>query len=148
MAANNLTSANAWKLPYQPITATSDGSGTQSAFMYAGKIVVDINDLASGKIVTVSTPIAIEVIDCYAVVKESGGVASKTVTLKNSTDAISTALSVAATDGLVSRTTKLFDTKANFDVGDDDMNLVSSAHAAGDFYVVISYTKQFSVDGA
>ena len=148
MAANNLTSANAWKLPYQPITATSDGDGTQSAYMYAGKIVVDINNLGSGEIVTLSTPIAIEVIDCYAVVKESGGVTSKTLTLKNSTDAISSALSVAATDGLVSRTTKIFDTKANFDAGDDDMKIVSSAHTDGDAYVVISYTKQFSVAGA
>jgi len=148
MAANNLTSANAWKLPYQPITATSDGAGTQSAYMYDGKIIVDVNDLASSKIITLSTPISIEVIDVYSVVKESGGVASKTITLKNGTDAVSTALSITNTDGLLSRTTKIFDTKANFDAGDDDMKLVSSAHAAGDFYVVISYTKQFSVDGA
>ena len=121
------------------ISATHSGSETiTECVAQDGMIICDFTLLGSGETVTINTPFKLTVIDAYLVVGNGENVASKTLTVKNGSTALSSALSMA-TDKGVARTTTLDEDQAVFDVGDNDLTLVSSAHADGGATVYISY---------
>jgi hypothetical protein len=101
-------------------------------------IVCDFTALGSGETVTINTPFKFEVIDVWLVVKNGENVGSKTLTVKNSSTALSSALSMA-TDKARVATATLDEDQAVFSVGDNDLVLVSSAHADGGATVYIKY---------
>ena len=133
-----MKSINWWKTKTKlDISAAHSGSEAISAYVFDNKIFVDFDNLGSGEIVTVDTPFDFEVVDAYLRVKNGGNVTSKTLTVKNNTTALSSALSMA-TDKGIARTTTLDSAQAVFSKGDNDLKLVSSAHNDGDALVVIS----------
>jgi hypothetical protein len=121
------------------ISATHSGNGTVSECVAQdGMIVCDFTALGSGETVTINTPFKFEVIDVWLVVKNGENVTSKTLTVKNSSTALSSALSMA-TDKARVATATLDEDQAVFSVGDNDLVLVSSAHADGGATVYIKY---------
>jgi len=121
------------------ISATHSGDGTVSECVAQdGKIICDFTALGSGETVTISTPFKFEVIDVYLVVKNGENVSSKTLTVKNSSTALSSAMSMA-TDKARVATATLDEDQAVYGVGDDDLVLTSSAHGDGGATVYISY---------
>jgi hypothetical protein len=121
------------------ISATHSGDGSVSECVAQdGKIICDFTALGSGETVTINTPFKFEVIDVYLVVKNGENVSSKTLTVKNSSTALSSAMSMA-TDKARVATATLDEDQAVFAVGDDDLTLVSSAHGDGGATVYISY---------
>jgi len=103
-----------------------------------GYIVCDFTLLGSGEIITINTPFDFTIIDIHLVVGNGENVGSKTLTVKNTTTALSSAMSMA-TDVGVARTTTLDEDAAVFSSGDNDLKLVSSAHADGGATIYMKY---------
>ena len=125
---------------YTSITATHSGGAAVSAKLYRnGLLTVDFTDLGSGETVTVKTPFDFEVADFWLRVTSGGEVSSKTLTLRNGSTAISSALSMA-TDKATVRPTTMDSAQTSFVKDDDDLVLISSAHADGDgrAYILIT----------
>jgi len=121
------------------ISASHSGNGTiTECVAQDGKIICDFTALGSGESVTINTPFKIEVIDAYLVVGNGENVTSKTLQVKNGSTALTSTMSMA-TDKGIARATTLDEDQAVFNVGDNDLNLVSSAHADGGATVYISY---------
>ncbi len=110
------------------LTATHSGDGTVSCVAEDGKIICDFTALGSEETITINTPFAFEVIDAHVVVANAGNVAASTLQVKNNTTALSSTMSMA-TDTGVARATTLDDGQAKFALDDNDLVLVSSAHA-------------------
>ena len=121
------------------ISATHSGDGTvPECVAQDGKIICDFTALGSGETVTINTPFKFTVYDIVLVVGNGENVGSKTLTVKNSSTALSSAMSMA-TDKARVATATLDEDQAVFAVGDNDLTLVSSAHADGGATVYISY---------
>ena len=121
------------------ISASHSGNGTiTECVAQDGKIICDFTLLGSGESVTINTPFKIEVIDAYLVVGNGENVTSKTLQVKNGSTALTSTMSMA-TDKGIARATTLDEDQAVFNVGDNDLKLVSSAHADGGATVYISY---------
>lgn len=120
------------------LTATVSDSGSATAIVRNNQIIVNYVDIGTSEKVTIKTPFAFEVIDAYAVVTNGQNVTSKTMQVKNNTTALSSTMSVA-TDKGVSRATTLDTAQAKFEIGDDDLVVVSSAHGDGDGTIYITF---------
>ena len=121
------------------ISATHSGNGTvPECVAQDGKIICDFTALGSGETVTINTPFKFTVYDIVLVVGNGENVSSKTLTVKNSSTALSSAMSMA-TDVARVATATLDEDQAVFDVGDNDLVLTSSAHADGGGTVYIYY---------
>lgn len=121
------------------ISATHSGDGAiTECVAQDGMIICDFTLLGSGETVTINTPFKFTVIDVTMVVGNGENVASKTLTVKNGSTALSSALSMA-TDKARVATATLDEDEAVFNVGDNDLTLVSSAHADGGGTVYIKY---------
>jgi len=121
------------------ISATHSGNGTvPECVAQDGKIICDFTALGSGETVTINTPFKFTVYDIVLVVGNGENVSSKTLTVKNSSTALSSAMSMA-TDVARVATATLDEDQAVFAVGDNDLTLVSSAHADGGGTVYIYY---------
>ena len=113
------------------LTATHSGDGTATAFLYGDVIEVNCVDVGSSETVTVATPFKFEVVDYFMRVTNGQNVTDKTMTLKNGSTAISSALAASTDKGFV-RPTTMDSAQATFEGGDDDLVLASSAHGDGD----------------
>ena len=120
------------------ITSAHSGNGTSSAVVKNNMIIVDITALGSEEYVTVNTPFSFEVVDAYLVVGNGEHQANKELTIKNGSTALSSVLSMA-TDKGVARATTLDEDQAKFELDDNDLKLVSSAHGDGGATVYISF---------
>ena len=121
------------------ISAAHSGDGTVSECVAQdGMIVCDFTALGSGETVTINTPFKFEVIDVWLVVKNGENVSSKTLTVKNDSTALSSAMSMA-TDKARVATATLDEDQAVFAARDNDLVLTSSAHADGGATVYIKY---------
>ena len=121
------------------ISATHSGNGAiTECVAQDGMIICDFTLLGSGETVTINTPFKFTVIDVTMVVGNGENVTSKTLTVKNGSTALSSALSMA-TDKARVATATLDEDEAVFNVGDNDLTLVSSAHADGGGTVYIKY---------
>ena len=121
------------------ISATHSGDGTvPECVAQDGKIICDFTALGSGETVTINTPFKFTVYDIVLVVGNGENVSSKTLTVKNSSTALSSAISMA-TDKARVATATLDEDQAVFEVGDNDLTLVSSAHSDGGGTVYIYY---------
>ena len=140
LEARNLKSSAVWKSSGGRFEITSSHSGTESVTAYAqhGYIVCGFTLLGSGEYVTINTPFDMTIIDAHLVVGNGENVGSKTLTIKNTTTAVSSAMSMA-TDVGVARTATWDEDAATFDAGDNDLRLYSSAHADGGATVYIRY---------
>ena len=117
------------------LTATHSGNGTASAVMYPDRIIIDYTALGSSETVTVTTPASFTVVDAHAI--SASTVGSKTLTVKNNTSAVSSAMSIA-TANKITRTTDVVQAQASFSAGDDELVIASSANADGDGKAVIA----------
>tara|TARA_Y100000310_G_scaffold211553_1_gene212260 strand:- start:215 stop:655 length:441 start_codon:yes stop_codon:yes gene_type:complete len=142
LEARNLKSGAVWKASGGrfDITSSHSGNGTVSAYAQNGYIVCGFTALGSGEYVTINTPFDMTIIDAHLVVGNGENVGSKTLTIKNTTTAVSSAMSMA-TDVGVARTTTWDEDAATFDAGDDDLRMYSSSHADGGATVYIKYFK-------
>jgi hypothetical protein len=121
------------------ISATHSGDGTvPECVAQDGKIICDFTALGSGETVTINTPFKFTVYDIVLVVGNGENVGSKTLTVKNDSTALSSAMSMA-TDKARVATSTLDEDEAVFDVGDNDLVLTSSAHSDGGGTVYIYY---------
>ena len=120
------------------LTVAHSGNGTATAEVVNNQIVCHFTDLGSEEIVTINTPFSFDVIDAALIVDNGQQVGSKTLTVKNDTTALSSTLSMATDKGLT-RATTIDEDVASFAVDDNDLKLVSSAHADGDATVYISF---------
>ena len=101
-------------------------------------IICDFTALGSSETVTINTPFKFTVIDITMVVGNGENVGSKTLTVKNGSTALSSAMSMA-TDKARVATATLDEDEAVFNVGDNDLVLASSAHSDGGGTVYIKY---------
>ena len=121
------------------ISATHSGDGTvPECVAQDGKIICDFTALGSGETVTINTPFKFTVYDIVLVVGNGENVGSKTLTVKNGSTALSSAISMA-TDKARVATATLDEDQAVFAVGDNDLVLTSSAHSDGGGTVYIYY---------
>ena len=123
------------------IDATHSGDGLNTnvkAIVQNDMIICDFSVLGATEYITIKTPFPFEVIDAWLVVGNGENVASKTLTLKNGSTALSSTLSMATDKGLV-RATTLDEDQAKFKKDDDDLKLVSSNHTDGGGTVYIKF---------
>ena len=121
------------------ISASHGGNGTiTECVAQDGMIICDFTDLGSGETVTINTPFKFTVIDVSMVVGNGENVSSKTLTVKNGSTALSSAMSMTNDSARVPTST-LDEDQALFNVGDNDLKLVSSAHNDGGGTVYIKY---------
>ena len=119
------------------LPSSSSASATSVSTFYNDNIIeCVIGALVSGEIVTIETPFGFEITDAYSRVLRGGNVSSKTVIIKNTTAAVTNAMSVA-TDAGVARATTIDTGHTVFLAGDNDLNIVSSDHASGSMTVYI-----------
>lgn len=120
------------------ISATHSGNGTASCAAQDGMIICDFAALGAEETVTYATPFKFTVIDVIMMVGNGENVTSKTITVKNGSTALSSAMSLGVDKG-ISRTGTLDEDQALFNVGDDDLVLLSSDHNDGGGTVYIRY---------
>ena len=140
MARSSITNWRGGTGGFFPISATHSGDGLLDQLdcgVQDNMIICDMKLLGSGETITINTPFAFEIIDVYLIVGNGENVTSKTLTVNNTSTAVSSALSMA-TDKAVVGTATLDEDQAKFAVGDDDLVLTSSAHAdgGGTIYIV------------
>jgi len=113
----------------QPVdlTCTLEGTGAATAVLLGKQIIVTLTAAQSGKYVNISTPIGFRVINAHSI--HSDGVQS-TWQLANTTDAISTAVTMAASDTDVDVIIDVDDDYSTFARGDDDLRLIIGTAAA------------------
>tara|TARA_R100000458_G_C8110246_1_gene133305 strand:- start:60 stop:509 length:450 start_codon:yes stop_codon:yes gene_type:complete len=120
------------------MTATHSGGAAASASIKEGLIELRIDDLGSGENCSFTVPFDFEIQDVWIIVPNGENVTSKTYTLRNNTTAVTSAMSGATDKARVAPST--IDTgQTIFRKGDDDLNVLSSAHADGNVRVYIKY---------
>lgn len=119
----------------QPIdlTLTFGSTGSGTAKVYRHKIIVDLAAALHANTVTLTTPIAFEIIDCY-VIQESSQ--AHNITLKNGSDAVSDAITVT-TDKTLYYSTTIDNAYSSFARGDDDLVLTIGGAGASTAKVII-----------
>ena len=120
------------------ISAVHSGSEVVSCTAQSGKIVCDFSLLGSNETITINTPFKFTVYDIVLVVGNGENVGSSTLTVKNGSTALSSAMSMA-TDKARVATATLDEDQAVFAAGDNDLVLTSSAHADKGGTVYIYY---------
>ena len=115
--------------------AVHSGGEAVEAYIYGNKLFCDFDNLGSAETVTITIPEALKIVDAMLRVKSGGQVASKTITVKNATNAVSDALAMT-TDKSIARATTIDSTYVSVAVA-GTIVLTSSAHADGDALVVI-----------
>ena len=121
------------------ISASHGGNGTiTECVAQDGMIICDFTDLGSGETVTINTPFKFTVIDVSMVVGNGENVSSKTLTVKNGSTALSSAMSMTNDKARVPTAT-LDEDQAVFNVGDDDLVLLSSTHNDGGGTIYLVY---------
>ena len=120
---------------HQPVdlTVTLEGTGAATAVLLGKQIIVTLAAAQSGKYVNISTPIGFRVINAHSI--HSDGVAS-TWQLANTTDAICTAVVMAASDTDIDVPVDIDDAYSAFLRGDDDLRLIISVAAANAVIVI------------
>ncbi len=113
----------------QPVdlTVTLEGTGAASAVLLGKQIIVTLAAAQSGKYVNISTPIGFRVLNAHSI---HGNATASDWQLANTTDAINTAVVMAASDTDVDVTVDIDDDYSTFARGDDDLRLIISTAAA------------------
>lgn len=109
------------------LTVTMEGTGTGSAVLLGKQIIVTLAAAESAKYVNISTPLGFRVVDAYSV---HNNATASTWQLANTTDAINTAVVMAASDTDIDKTVDIDDAYSTFLRGDDDLRLIISVAAA------------------
>ena len=114
---------------HQPVdlTVTLEGTGAASAVLLGKQIIVTLAAAQSGKYVNISTPIGFRVLNAHSI---HGNATASTWQLANTTDAISTAVVMAAVDTDIDVLVDVDDAYSAFLRGDDDLRLIISVAAA------------------
>ena len=120
------------------LTATDSGDGVSTGKAEGGIIELRCNDLGSGENVVFTTPFAFEVQDVWLIIPNGEHVGSKTYTLQNGATAITDAMAGSTDKGRVDAAT-IDSGQTVFAKGDDDLKVVSSAHADGNARIYIRY---------
>ena len=109
----------------QPVdlTVTLEGTGAASAVLLGKQIIVTLASAQSAKYVNISTPIGFRVLNAHSI--HGDGTASSWQ-LANTTDAINTAVDMAASDTDLDVTVDIDDDYSKFLRGDDDLRLIIS----------------------
>jgi len=113
----------------QPVdlTVTLEGTGAGSAVLLGNKIIVTLAAAETGKYVNISTPLGFRVINAHSV---HGNATASTWQLANTTDAISDAVAMAASDKDIDAPSTIDDAYNTFLRGDDDLRLIIGTAAA------------------
>ena len=120
------------------MTATHSGGAAASAKIKEGLIELRVDDLGSGENCSFTIPFDFEIQDVWIIIPNGENVGSKTYTLRNDSTAVTSAMSGATDKARVVPTT--VDTgQTIFRVGEDDLNILSSAHGDGNVRVYIKY---------
>ncbi|NQV19116.1 MAG: hypothetical protein HQ534_11320 [Armatimonadetes bacterium] len=110
-----------------PLTVTMEGTGSATAWITGNKIIVDLVAAQTGKYVNISTPIEFDVIGAHTI---HGNATASTVQIANTTDAITSAIAMAAVDTDIDNPTTLDDAYWSFATGDNDLRLIIGTAAA------------------
>ena len=113
----------------QPIdcTVTMEGTGSATAYIYDNKLVVELAAAQTGKYVNISTPIGFRVLNAYSI---HNNASSSTWQIANTTDAITAAVTMAASDTDIDVAASIDDGYNTFASGDDDLRLIIGTAAA------------------
>jgi len=113
----------------QPVdlTVTLEGTGAGSAVLLGKQIIVTLAAAETGKYVNISTPLGFRVINAHSV---HGNATASTWQLANTTDAISDAVAMAASDKDIDAPSTIDDAYNTFLRGDDDLRLIIGTAAA------------------
>lgn len=113
----------------QPVdlTTTLEGTGAATAVLLGKQIIVTLAAAQSGKYVNISTPIGFRVLNAHSI---HGNATASTWQLANTTDAIATAVIMAASDTDIDVLVDVDDAYSTFLRGDDDLRLIISVAAA------------------
>jgi hypothetical protein len=114
---------------HQPhdLTVTFEGTGSGSAVLLGKQIIVTLAAAESAKYVNISTPIGFRVINAHSIHQNA---TASTWQLANTTDAICTAVVMAASDTDIDVAVDVDDAYNAFLRGDDDLRLIISVAAA------------------
>jgi hypothetical protein len=114
---------------HQPhdLTVTFEGTGSGSAVLLGKQIIVTLAAAESAKYVNISTPIGFRVINAHSIHQNA---TASTWQLANTTDAIGTAVVMAASDTDIDVAVDVDDAYNAFLRGDDDLRLIISVAAA------------------
>ena len=115
------------------LTVTLEGTGAASAVLLGNQIIVTLAAAQSGKYVNISTPIGFRVLNAHSI---HGNATASTWQLANTTDAINTAVVMAASDKDIDVSVDIDDAYSTFLRGDDDLRLIMSV-GAGTAVIVI-----------
>lgn len=107
----------------QPIalTLTLEGTGSGTAYVRENKIFVTLAAAQVDKYVNLTTPFAFKVTDVLTRHDDS---TACTVQVANTTDAITDAISLAASDTDLDRAAEVDNDYASFEADDDDLRLI------------------------
>lgn len=113
----------------QPVdlTTTLEGTGAATAVLLGKQIIVTLAAAQSGKYVNISTPIGFRVLNAHSI---HNNATASTWQLANTTDAIATAVIMAASDTDIDVLVDVDDAYSTFLRGDDDLRLIISVAAA------------------
>ena len=119
---------------HQPVdlVCTLEGTGALTAVLLGKQIIVTLAAAESGKYVNISTPIGFRVINAHSI-RNAG--AAATWQLANTTDAISTAVTMTA-DKDIDVIVDIDDAYSTFARGDDDLRLIIAANACTGIVVI------------
>ena len=120
------------------LTCSCDDAGaTVTAKLYPDYTIhVGISGAADAKIVTVNTPFGFKLVNMIVVA--TGTVTTGTLTAKNSTSSITSAVTVT-TDKAINKSTSIDDAYYEFSLGDNDLKLVV-ATGSGDMECIAILT--------
>jgi len=104
----------------ESLTVTMGGTGSATAKIFADKIIVDASAAEAAKTITLTTPMSFKVLDMFTI---HGDTTACTVQLKNNTDAVTDAVSLAASDTDIDRAIEIDDAYDDFTKDDDDLVL-------------------------
>lgn len=117
------------------LTVTMEGTGSATAKIYPGyKLVVVASAAQVSKYINVSTPVGFKLVDFMTIHQNA---IACTVQAKNTGDAISAAVSIAASDTDIDYCASIDDAYYEFSTGDDDLRF---AIATGAFTGIIICT--------
>ena len=113
----------------QPVdlTVTLEGTGAATAVLLGKQIIVTLAAAETGKYVNISTPIGFRIINAHSIHQNA---TASDWQLANTTDAINTAVVMAASDKDIDVTIDIDDAYSTFKRGDDDLRLIISTAAA------------------
>jgi len=105
----------------ESLTTTLEGTGSATAKVFLDKIIIDVAAGQVSKYINISTPYGFKLIDVHTI---HGNATQCTVQVANTTDAITDALALAATDKVIDRALTIDDAYHEFDKADDDLRLI------------------------